>query len=239
MTKCASRLCVSDRTYTFHFSESSGNKQGPLTSELAGPLQTKARPVVPANGNLYPPGPAPPDNRALWAALTPRGTQHFIADIYPQDCVSSDLYPEDNHYETVEAMNYKTAMHEKFTYPMQISHFEKKIPDKSSFDNSGFVDYEYEDPAPLIESYQMDDMETCYQEPDINPYCIVNQLPIENLGTLRRGGSRPLVSSPTRIEHPNMPPLNMYPHRPGGTLRKPSHSRRVSDSNSYNGNINI
>lgn len=210
-----------------------------MAAELAGPLQPKSRPLVPT-GTLYPTaGPTPPDNRALWAALTPRGTQHFIADIYPQDCVSSEAYPDDNHYETVEAMNYKAAMHEKFNpYPMQINHFEKKVPDKSSFDNTGFIDYDYEDPAPLIESYQMDDMETCYQEPDVNPYCIVNQLPHDmHLGTMKRGTSRPLVSSPTRIENPNLPPLNLYPHR--GTLRKPSHSRRVSDSNSYTGNINI
>ncbi|XP_072376117.1 uncharacterized protein [Diabrotica undecimpunctata] len=41
-----------------------------------------------------------------------------------------------------------------------------------------------------------------------------------NLNTLRRHLpiSRPRVSSPTRIEHPNLPPLNLYPHK--GTLKK-------------------
>lgn len=235
----ATPLCVFYyRTYTFHFSETGNNKQGPLAADLAGTLQSKSRPIVPTS-TLYSTGPTPPDNRALWAALTPRGTQHFIADIYPQDCVSSELYHEDNHYETVEAMNYKSGFHEKFPYPMPITQYEKNLNDKASFDNTAFVDYDYEDPAPLIESYQMDDMETCYQEPDVNAYCI-NQIPHDlALGTMKRGNSRPLVSSPTRIENPNLPPLNLYPHRGGGTLRKPTHSRRVSDSNSYTSNINI
>lgn len=63
---------------------------------------------------------------------------------------------------------------------------------------------DYEDPAPLIESY--------------------NDEYFRNIESLRR--NRPLVSSPTRIERPNLPPLNLQPR----TLRRAAHSRRVSDA---------
>ena len=58
------------------------------------------------------------------------------------------------------------------------------------------------------------------------------QEPHEIMGTLSRSSPRPLVSSPTRIEHPNIAPLNMFPHR--GTLNKKSTlSRRISDGTAY------
>lgn len=94
-----------------------------------------------------------------------------------------------------------------------------------SFDNSGFIDYDYEDPTPLIDAYNTDDMDSGYQEPH------------EIVGTLSRCSPRPLVSSPTRIEYPNIAPLNMHPHRNHtGTLgsmigtmnKKTTLSRRIS-----------
>lgn len=43
-----------------------------------------------------------PDNRMVWAALTPRGTQHFISENYPRDLV--DYAETEDHYETVDYM---------------------------------------------------------------------------------------------------------------------------------------
>ncbi|XP_041979914.1 uncharacterized protein LOC121733656 isoform X2 [Aricia agestis] len=126
-------------------------------------------------------GSAALDSRVLWAALTPRGTRHFVADTYPHD------ETDDHHYECVEPPLYKLAPPDDIT-----RHF-----------------VEYEDPAPLIESYS-DRTEDYFR----------------NLETLRRG-NRPLVSSPTRIERPNLPPLNLQPR----TLRRTQHSRRISDAN--------
>lgn len=74
---------------------------------------------------------------------------------------------------------------------------------KQSFDNNGFIDYDYEDLA-----YHSDlDIDSGYQEPQE----VLSGL--NGGGTLSRGSPRPLVSSPTRIEKPNMAPLNMYPMR--------------------------
>lgn len=123
------------------------------------------------------------DSRVLWAALTPRGTRHFVADTYPHD------ETEDHHYECVEPPLYKLGPPEDLT----IRHF----------------NIEYEDPAPLIESYA-ERTEEYFRN---------------GMETLRRG-NRPLVSSPTRIERPNLPPLNLQPR----TLRRAPHSRRVSDA---------
>ncbi|XP_026749152.2 uncharacterized protein LOC113509923 isoform X2 [Galleria mellonella] len=124
------------------------------------------------------------DSRVLWAALTPRGTRHFIADTYPHD------ETEDHHYECVEPPLYKLGP-----------------PDDLAI--TRHFNVEYEDPAPLIENYS-DRTEEYFRN---------------GMDTLRR--TRPLVSSPTRIERPNLPPLNLQPR----TLRRAPHSRRVSDAN--------
>lgn len=124
------------------------------------------------------------DSRVLWAALTPRGTRHFVADTYPHD------ETEDHHYECVEPPLYKLGPPEDLTITR---HF----------------NVEYEDPAPLIENYN-ERTEEYFRN---------------GIETLRR--TRPLVSSPTRIERPNLPPLNLQPR----TLRRAPHSRRVSDAN--------
>ncbi|XP_045769416.1 uncharacterized protein LOC123870239 isoform X1 [Maniola jurtina] len=130
-------------------------------------------------------GSAALDSRVLWAALTPRGTRHFVADTYPHD------ETEDHHYECVEPPLYKLGP-----------------PDDLAI--TRHFNVEYEDPAPLIESYS-DRTEEYFRN---------------GMDTLRRG-NRPLVSSPTRIERPNLPPLNLQPR----TLRRAPHSRRVSDAN--------
>lgn len=224
------------------------------------------------------------DNRLLWAALTPRGgTQHFLSsDGYIQTQRLSNEYNglnpitptndiADNTYETIE--NYLpilTADGPQTTPVVFKNQFKSKefnitscVPTikqatKASFDNSGFVDYDYEDPTPLIESYQLNDIDH-----DVNPYAEVeighntahiNQIN-NTLGSLRRAAQvRPRISSPTRIENPNMPPLNLHPHsgnpnggythrnsgisnslssHSGQTLRRGTLSRRGSDISTF------
>lgn len=84
-----------------------------------------------------------------------------------------------------------------------------------------------------MDSYH-DDLDSGYQEPQ------------EVIGTLQRASPRPLVSSPTKIDNPNIPPLNIYPHRSNTALqsnntnsttlnRKTTLTRRISDASSYSG----
>lgn len=74
-----------------------------------------------------------------------------------------------------------------------------------------------------------DDHDSGYQEPH------------EVIGTLNRqlNASRLMVSSPTRIEHPNMPPLNVHPtlrsHANGTMGRKSTLTRRTTESLNYYG----
>lgn len=77
-----------------------------------------------------------------------------------------------------------------------------------SFDNTGFVDSDSQ--TPLMESYQLNEL----VESDV----------ASNSGTLKKS-PRPRVSSPTRIEHPNLPPLNLHPHR---SFRRATVQRRDS-----------
>lgn len=95
-------------------------------------------------------------------------------------------------------------------------HFTAAVPMKPTlpppdppitFDNTGFVDSDSQ--TPLMESYQLNEL--------------VDSDSTSSGGTLR---PRPRVSTPTRIEHPNMPPLNTLPHR---TLRRAAVQRRDSD----------
>lgn len=95
-------------------------------------------------------------------------------------------------------------------------HFTAPLPTKPTlpppdppvtFDNTGFVDSDSQ--TPLMESYQLSEL--------------VDSDSTSSGGTLR---PRARVSSPTRIEHPNLPPLNALPHR---TLRRATMQRRDSD----------
>lgn len=81
-----------------------------------------------------------------------------------------------------------------------------------------YDDYEDPDPSPLMDSYQSDDIDSGYQEPH------------DVISTLNRNSPRPLISSPTRIENPNIPPINYYPHRNMATWnRKGTLSRKTYD----------
>lgn len=107
-----------------------------------------------------------------------------------------------------------------------------------SFDNNGFVDYDYEDPTPLMDSYH-DDMDSGYQEPH------------EVMGSLRRSPMRTLASSPTAHDISNIGAgsvvgggnghgISSYSssNQTGNALsisRKTTLSRRISDASSHNG----
>lgn len=181
------------------------------------------------------------DNRMVWAALTPHGTQHFISENYPRDLIDYN----DDHYETIDNYQSTTAAQPAAGYR---TYYHKGLPslvanEKSSFVNSGFVDYDYEDPTPLIESYQMNDI-MMENNGDPSPYQMMLQgntdmrcaasLGLSTNNTLRRGVTiRPLVSSPTRIEHPNLPPLNLYPQHnksTNNTLKRNTLNYRTMDS---------
>uniref|UniRef100_A0A182J102 Uncharacterized protein n=1 Tax=Anopheles atroparvus TaxID=41427 RepID=A0A182J102_ANOAO len=196
--------CRDSFGYSYH---DSNLKQPPLHALGSEPVvAAKSAVFMPGGTILYPTGhvhhPAHhhqahpqhqpvygPDNRTLWAALTPHGTQHFITESYGGN-------PED-HYEVIDY----GRKHEQYIP----SAHGTIVKSKNSFENSGFVDYDYEDPTPLMESYaHFDDMDSGYQEPQ------------EVLGSLGRAGGvnvhrTTTISSPMPIEHPNLAPLNLYP----------------------------
>lgn len=164
------------------------------------------------------------DNRMVWAALTPRGTQHFISENYPSDLV--DYREPEDHYETIE--NLQPVLPPHPPYPSSYGTYKglnlRLSREQASFDNHALLDYDYEEPTPLIESYQLENREVPYNAYLGNTDMRCSSLAMGN-NTLRRGVAmgvpiRPRVSSPTRIEHPNLPPLNLYPSHKGGTLKK-------------------
>jgi len=153
------------------------------------------------------------DNRMVWAALTPHGTQHFISENYPRDMPDYGSPEVDDHYETIENLNAQPVHYQQqyatpFNYPKE---------------------YDYEDPAPLLDTYQMSSLAqndhhhqyAVLGNPDMRCHAAFNMS-----GTMRREINpmmpiyRPRVSSPTRIEHPNLPPLNLYPTQTRNTLKR-------------------
>ncbi|BFG01576.1 uncharacterized protein DMAD_01293 [Drosophila madeirensis] len=137
------------------------------------------------------------DSRLLWATLTPHGTRHFIIE-NSQD---------GGHYESVD---YRGKAHSQ-VFRGYAKHSQSFV---KSFDNNGFVDYDYEDPTPLMDSYH-DDMDSGYQEPH------------EVTGSLPQ--SSPMHGTTTANE---TTPTNV------NTLsisRKTTLSRRISDASSHNG----
>lgn len=100
-----------------------------------------------------------------------------------------------------------------------------------AFENNGYSDFDYEDMQHTTnaELYH-DENDSGYQE----PHEVINQ------STLNRiHHARLMVSSPTRIEHPNIPPLNVHvhPHRSGSLTasRKATLSRRTTETLNYYG----
>ncbi|EDW82579.1 uncharacterized protein Dwil_GK10065 [Drosophila willistoni] len=152
------------------------------------------------------------DSRLLWATLTPHGTRHFVIE-NSQD---------GGHYESVD---YRGKAHNQ-VFRGYAKHSQSFV---KSFDNNGFVDYDYEDPTPLMESYH-DDMDSGYQEPH------------EITGSLKRSPMRTLGTSPIGHEaaasHSNCGPSVNPNSQAINTLsisRKTTLSRRISDASSHNG----
>ncbi|KAL0275456.1 UNVERIFIED_CONTAM: hypothetical protein PYX00_003294 [Menopon gallinae] len=107
--------------------------------------------------------------------------------------------------------HYTTSPHPHITIPSYSSPCKPTLPPPDppiSFDNTGFVDSDSQ--TPLMESYQLSEL--------------VESDAVSNSSTLKKS-PRPRVSSPTRIEHPNLPPLNLHPHR---SMRRATMQRRES-----------
>ncbi|KAK9732064.1 hypothetical protein QE152_g13110 [Popillia japonica] len=161
------------------------------------------------------------DNRMVWAALTPRGTQHFISETYPRDLV--DYVETEDHYETIDNLHVQPVI-------------PGVHPNYHTYQPTYQKDYDYEEPTPLIESYQLDNMSNReYQYSVLGGNTDMRCSSLGLGGTLRRGlplglPLRPQVSSPTRIENPNLPPLNLYPHK-GNTLKRNTMCYRNNDAN--------
>ncbi|PSN43270.1 hypothetical protein C0J52_11462 [Blattella germanica] len=167
-----------------------------------------------------------PDSRVLWAALTPRGTtQHFTTEppaavLHLHHQHHPPLYGATLQHRSLPPIPTTSPQHPTPPPPMPPPTHQGMPPPHLpvSFDNSGFVDSD--DPTPVVESYQLSDL--------------IESTPSVGSNSLgRRTTPRPRVSSPTRIEHPNLPPLNLHPsHR---SLRRATLSRRESDAAASSG----
>lgn len=141
------------------------------------------------------------DSRVMWATLTPRGTtRHYL---------------EEHTYETIGGGQFHkracstTPTEHTYADPPVTTPIQNRLKDDKAFDNTAFVDYE--EPSLIKTDY--------YQ---------LNDVLESNDPNIQRGTSRPRVSSPTRIEHPNLPPLNLHPHK--RSSRKGSATSQASDT---------
>lgn len=166
------------------------------------------------------------DSRVMWATLTPRGTtRHFLEEhTYETIGNGSSFYNNKRINETNSNGAYYnkrsfSTLPPEHTYvePPVASPSQNRPKDDKAFDNTAFVDYE-EPLSVKNEYYQLDDV----LEPND-----------AELYPMQRGTLRPRVSSPTRIEHPNLPPLNLQPHKYG--TRKNSGNQHSLDTLSRNG----
>ncbi|XP_031774244.1 uncharacterized protein LOC100867782 isoform X2 [Apis florea] len=140
------------------------------------------------------------DSRVMWATLTPRGTtRHYL---------------EEHTYETIGGGQFHkracstTPTEHTYADPPVTTPIQNRLKDDKAFDNTAFVDYE--EPSLMKTDY--------YQLSDV----------LESNDPSIQRGTRPRVSSPTRIEHPNLPPLNLHPHK--RSSRKGSATSQASDT---------
>ncbi|CAD1472902.1 unnamed protein product, partial [Heterotrigona itama] len=116
-------------------------------------------------------------------------------------------YLEEHTYETIGGGQFHkracstTPTEHTYADPPVTTPIQNRLKDDKAFDNTAFVDYE--EPSLIKTDY--------YQ-----------------LNDVLEGTSRPRVSSPTRIEHPNLPPLNLHPHK--RSSRKGSGTPQASDT---------
>lgn len=193
-----------------------------------------------AKARLYHHYEMPQDNRMLWAALTPRGgTHHYVSDPYPY-CAAPIPPPQyepppepepepepDDHYETIDE-NGGFGPTAVTASGLRCNGTGKQLT-TGSFENSAFADYEYEEPTPMSQlgvGYAFGTPNTATSA----------QQDMRCISTLRRAAAaaavvRPRVSSPTRIEHPNLPPLNLNPQLIAAKKASSTLSRRPTDAN--------
>ncbi|CAB3367674.1 Hypothetical predicted protein [Cloeon dipterum] len=146
----------------------------------------------------------PNDPHALWAALTTKGTTAHFA-VPPDHRLHHGV---DFCRPTAPGFGYYGALDPRFPPPTTTNKSEPGTPESqiyaeipdikmgklSSFDNTAFEDYAYEDMP--SESFPLAEVSFSRQS------------------TLSRfGTARPMVSPPTRIDAPNLPPLNQMRQR--------------------------
>ncbi|XP_050296085.1 uncharacterized protein LOC126735999 isoform X2 [Anthonomus grandis grandis] len=189
--------------------------------------------IHPVNASFYTPTPSLQDNRMVWAAITPRGTEHFVSENYSRNLMAYE--PPENHYESIEPRPHNIENNVAFYGGYHKGIF-KPSNGKQLILNAFLSEYDYDDPTPLIESYQMNDIEYVgdhqYQtigNTDMRCASLrFNQYPIKpQYPTIMK----PKVSQPTRIEHPNLPPLNLNPNQrsANNTLKKNNTGYRTMD----------
>ncbi|XP_015190663.1 PREDICTED: uncharacterized protein LOC107074104 isoform X1 [Polistes dominula] len=133
------------------------------------------------------------DSRVMWATLTPRGTtRHYLEEHTYETIGGGQFHKRACSTTPTEHVKLKTYADPPVTTPVCV-----RPKDDKAFDNTAFVDYE-EPLSVKTEYYQLNDV----LEPNDS-----------GILTIQRGTLRPHVSSPTRIEHPNLPPLNLLPHK--------------------------
>lgn len=126
----------------------------------------------------------------------------------------------------------------KFKFPFFLSFsvlLSLSLSGLQAFENNGYSDFDYEDMHTTNAELYHDENDSGYQEPH------------EVISTLNRAHNTRhlMVSSPTRIEHPNIPPLNqlVHSHRSGSSSsssaqtmsRKATLSRRTTETLNYYG----
>lgn len=154
------------------------------------------------------------DNRVLWATLTPNGPQHYIssASYHSPQSTPATLTQQDDHYEVVD---HQMRVQQHYT-----SNTTGRIPIVKSFENSGFTDYDYEDPVRYAESFRTDDMDSGYQEPqDI----LVGSLPRSR--SPRHHNTISITSSP--IHHPNSQQQLLHYHHLPSIITNPINSSPI------------
>jgi len=143
--------------------------------------------------------------RARYVSKTP--VPHAAVTAKPKGC-QAILYPYPVPSQELWAAITAKGTTQHFTAPIK-----PRLPPPEppvSFDSSGFA--ESDSQTPLMESYQLSEL--------------IDSDSTSSGGTMR---TRLRVSTPTKIECPNLPPLNTMPHHGHRTIRRATLHRKESD----------
>ncbi|XP_008211279.1 uncharacterized protein LOC100679656 isoform X3 [Nasonia vitripennis] len=261
-SQCSNR---SNKNSTLSTSTASSGMQTTTTSGVGPCVNTKSLVRLQNEAVLYPCGQQDSlqDSRVMWAKLTPRGTTRHYLEEHTYETIGNVCNgqlplppppPQPPAYVSTAGMTLAAAHHKRsysesptehvnlktYTEPPAPSPIMSRPKDEKAFDNTAFVDYE-EPLSMRNEYYQLEDvLEPC------DPIFSVQGLygmPIRG-GGVGNGGNcvsvggtlRPRVSSPTRIEHPNLPPLNLQPLRKHPS-RKNSLNQHAADCTLLRGSM--